>query len=985
MTGGEPSVWSVVSVSAPDLARTERGPAAVQHAEWVRLFLGRALAPSRLVGPEQAPSSVEYLVSGIDVSGNSRRDDAACIEAAHAVATDFEGLRDVIAYHRERIEHCSHAPAEAPLELFLTTYPMLMSVTVSDDPADWRVTDQGLCIVRWGLRGSRHRPLLQWSAQELQALQRRVIAAAGLPDVAPGDVSYGRVARAAWQVLRDDEKQERVQKVGDGPKKTWGESKVANEAPVLTNESPDAQRAMWMSWLSWKDVGVLALGIAFGACVAVAGKVGSDRAMPQVKPTPASVAQSADGELPAQGASRAGSKSSGVAGKQTAIADSGKQSNGGQQTGKPGLVTPEGGSGGTGAATGSAGSAPASSTGTTSAKAPAAAAESKGGSESPVPAAGSAKNEGSPASSMQQGESKGGGATAKEASGQQPSGNAEARKQDGASGGGGAPTGSAGSAPASSTGTTSAKAPAAAAESKGGSGSQAPAAGSTKNEGSPASSMQQEESKGGGATAKEASGQQPSGNAEARKQNGTSGGGGAANGAGGSKTSAATGATTTTPSTADPNSGPAGPVLGTAAEKPASPQTGAAAGDEPQRSEKAPTLESVLKRLADLYAKSANSSPQDNAVNELADVLKDLGQEDGNTLRTRLQDSYLTEVRALSGGTGSPTILSTIHKMSAGVPSGVRDVLMAQNEAFASVNFLIRLGDNPTKVPEGKIPTQRWYWVCLKVDDAFTKLLRGCTKGVPHSRSGDRKVQVLTINVPNLVWYQRNRGSESGECYAWSLDGPDKFDPPQKVALFLTTPQKSLKIAGFVESLVEFANRVSVDDGEDRDVGQAKFTKVLIPADVAYACAKDVLSELLKLEALSNPKPNSVEEDFEAWCRRLLEALQGQGNEQANTAFRMRDFRESLKHPPFFASDAKPNFVGALSTLGGTPKIISPATRGSGRAGHLAVLDGLALRHIGYQEEGKPPVFDAPEQLERLLGCAVFVVEPPNSKKSPSK
>jgi hypothetical protein len=61
MNGGEPSVWSVVSVSAPDLARTERGPAAVQHAEWVRLFLGRALAPARLVGQEHAPSAVEYM------------------------------------------------------------------------------------------------------------------------------------------------------------------------------------------------------------------------------------------------------------------------------------------------------------------------------------------------------------------------------------------------------------------------------------------------------------------------------------------------------------------------------------------------------------------------------------------------------------------------------------------------------------------------------------------------------------------------------------------------------------------------------------------------------------------------------------------------------------------------------------------------------------------------------------------------------------
>lgn len=259
MNGGEPSVWSVVSVSAPDLARTERGPAAVQHAEWVRLFLGRALAPARLVGQEHAPSAVEYLISGIEVSGSLHRDDAACIEAASAVATDFEGLRDVIAYHRDRIERCAQDPNNVPLELFLTTYPMLMCVTVSDDPADWRVTDQGLCIVRWGLRGPRHRPLLQWSAQELQALQRRVIAASGMPDVAPGEASYSRVARSAWKVIKDDDEQQRVQKVGDRAKGTGGESKAASGKPAEANPSPVAARAAWMAWL---ETGLLVLALA---------------------------------------------------------------------------------------------------------------------------------------------------------------------------------------------------------------------------------------------------------------------------------------------------------------------------------------------------------------------------------------------------------------------------------------------------------------------------------------------------------------------------------------------------------------------------------------------------------------------------------------------------------------------------------------------------------------------------------------------------
>jgi hypothetical protein len=366
--------------------------------------------------------------------------------------------------------------------------------------------------------------------------------------------------------------------------------------------------------------------------------------------------------------------------------------------------------------------------------------------------------------------------------------------------------------------------------------------------------------------------------------------------------------------------------------------------------------------------------------------LKDLGQ-DGETLRTRLQDSYLKEVRALSGGTGTPTILSTLLRTTEYVPVEVGKVIDDQDNAITSSNFLIRLGDNPVNVEMNQMPDQRWYWVKVGGDVTFETLTREFKKGAgakPHGN--DRTKQILPIKVPGLVVYRGTLGSTGEELYAWSSKGANEFEPPKRVARpFGLTAKSQIRLREFIESLVKFAGRVSVDDDEGKGVGKAKDTEVLMPADVAYACAKEVLSELLKLEALSEPLANSIDESFKAWCSRLLKALEGPPNEQANTSARMRGFIESLKHPPFFESDAKPRFVGALSFLDGTPKIINPATGGNGRAGQLAVLDGLVLRHIGYQEEGKPPVFVAPEQLERLLGCAVFVVEPVKAKKAGGK
>jgi hypothetical protein len=204
MTGSEQSSWSIVSVPSPDLARTASGAAPVEHSDWVRLFMGASFARCRMGSGSGAVA--EYLVSGLRLSDAGPLDDSTSAEVAAALGQAFDGLRDVLAFHRKRIDEAQRRAergGDVPYELLLTTYPMLMCVTVSDDPDDWVVTDEGLCIVRWGLRSPRMRPLLQWTDAELQAMRASVFLQSRLRLVEPGSGSTpaNEVVRGSWYAV----------------------------------------------------------------------------------------------------------------------------------------------------------------------------------------------------------------------------------------------------------------------------------------------------------------------------------------------------------------------------------------------------------------------------------------------------------------------------------------------------------------------------------------------------------------------------------------------------------------------------------------------------------------------------------------------------------------------------------------------------------------------------------------------------------------
>lgn len=908
MNGGEPSVWSVVSVAAPDLARTERGPAAVQHAEWVRLFLGRALAPSRLVGPEHAPSAVEYLVSGIDVSGNSRRDDAACIEAAHAVATDFEGLRAVIGEHRRRIEHCNQNLSDTPLELFLTTYPMLMCVTVSDDPADWRVTDQGLCIVRWGLRGPRQRPLLQWSADELQALQHRVIAAAGLVDVAPGDASYGRVAREAWRVLWDDEQQQRVQKAGDGPKKSVGDSQVASGARELDRPTPVPRRSAWLAWAEtglvvfalaaagagwWFDhrrltddykilnerYGELELKLSDAVTKEAAAKAEFEKCQKQFNDcTNASNAKAPELAQAQMDANLLGKRVVDLERERGEIRDQLTRVTRDRDSALTAKQRLE------------------DELKKLKEQLPTAHRSGEGAVEKPVTVAG------------------------------------EPKSPETGSATGGVPKAETSSVP----------------------GQVAPKPNSPKDS-KPGSGVEAN----GGSGADE-----PAGSTGREESAGTSGG--------------ASGGTS------NPNGATPAENAGGTANPPAS-APGAVSGQ-------ADPLGSLLQDLCKLYL-SAPSFKREDFERRLSTAGNGLDKSQFENLAQRASATNLELVTKYRQQEGIPQLSL---QGTAELDLAFSSEITARVAEFLKNNALIKFApkDRPLLV-DGQIKEDGWHWISLgKVEgvenvDKSLESLRSRLKSLPSTQlpppAGSRNQPDKWYRfVENLaVYYHGTRASiGNGQMFAFQgNDGVSKFEDPQQTSVLvwpLRSGQGRDKAKPTLDDLVKLLRSVAnkyVSDQAGLE-GKASMADVRIPIYVAWEFANSTLSKCSQYCQTVSVK---------LWLGQLEAVLQKQRNGAQPYVENMKDFKALLDRPPYFPAgqtnaDAM-TFYGALSVSGGDVKVVVSSGVADGkRNGHLAALDGRQFKHIGYLEEGKQ-TFD-PGKFEDLLGCAVFVVQPPKAKKN---
>jgi len=169
--------WRVDSVARATPAGSSLGSRPLDHPEWVRLLMGDFLAPARLTAEGQS-WRVDYLVTAREVAASTPESVRAAMR--QSVADDFEFLLGTLRDHRERIARVRDgAPGEFNPTLFLDAYELLMAVTVSDDPAHWLLAEDGLCVVRWGLKGPGLRPLLTWTDAEVLAMRRSLEARAG--------------------------------------------------------------------------------------------------------------------------------------------------------------------------------------------------------------------------------------------------------------------------------------------------------------------------------------------------------------------------------------------------------------------------------------------------------------------------------------------------------------------------------------------------------------------------------------------------------------------------------------------------------------------------------------------------------------------------------------------------------------------------------------------------------------------------------------
>lgn len=175
--------WDVVVVAGPEVCTLSTGAPVLAHSEWVRLFLGRSVAQARVIEGDGAVAAVEYLVSGRAPDGTARPGAAEAL--TEAVWGAFEELAAVVSAHRRLVAEAAERGLSFHPEIFVRMYGVLRHVTVSTEVHDWRVTDEGVSIVRWGLRGTGQVPLLCWSDAELRGMRDRLLKAHGLPLLPP--------------------------------------------------------------------------------------------------------------------------------------------------------------------------------------------------------------------------------------------------------------------------------------------------------------------------------------------------------------------------------------------------------------------------------------------------------------------------------------------------------------------------------------------------------------------------------------------------------------------------------------------------------------------------------------------------------------------------------------------------------------------------------------------------------------------------------
>lgn len=204
--------------------------------EWIRMLVGRCLAlakQTRLTADHRRLGVPEwsFLVLGIPARQLKEMQDQDGLQlAADNVRADFAQLRSSCVELRKLLSDKSR-PIPSP-EAFLRNFDLLYRLKLPTNPDCWKVTDEGLSIIGWGLGRESGRGLLEWTDDQLKEMEARL-----LGDLAGASGTIGTTAPN--------------KKLIEFAMKAQGRQKAAAEASVSSRE-----------WLAWALVLVMLCVIA---------------------------------------------------------------------------------------------------------------------------------------------------------------------------------------------------------------------------------------------------------------------------------------------------------------------------------------------------------------------------------------------------------------------------------------------------------------------------------------------------------------------------------------------------------------------------------------------------------------------------------------------------------------------------------------------------------------------------------------------------
>lgn len=219
--------------------------------DWLRLLLGSSLTMA-----QPRVGKWHFLVHGVPLEQlQAIGDKQGLALAVRAARRDFAELRSSLEELKGRIRMPS---SDAP-EVFLRSYLLLWALRLPMETKHWRVTDEGLQIVQWGLDAGR--PLFEWTQEQISAIERACLGSVDSP-------SRGNAS------VRDTERSGAQRRVGYALHPSFVAERVAPTPDTASgddtaSEVKPAHSGSWLSDPLWWSVLVLVLvlGVVGGALI----------------------------------------------------------------------------------------------------------------------------------------------------------------------------------------------------------------------------------------------------------------------------------------------------------------------------------------------------------------------------------------------------------------------------------------------------------------------------------------------------------------------------------------------------------------------------------------------------------------------------------------------------------------------------------------------------------------------------------------------